>query len=63
MDLFNLLRIVGISLGFIVLIIVFITTNNSDCFNPLEIFITYLLLVYTIIIEIFSLIFDKIELN
>jgi len=56
MNIFDILRLVGISLSFIVLIIIFIVTSNNSCFSPIQIFITYLLLIYSIIVEIFSLI-------
>jgi len=59
MNIFDILRLIGISLGFIVIIIIFIITSNTSCFSPNQIFIAYLLLIYTIIVEIFSLIFKR----
>jgi len=56
MNIFDILRLIGISLSFIVLIIIFIITNNNFCFNPAQLFITYLLLIYTLVVEIISLI-------
>ena len=59
MNLFDILRLIGISLGFIVIIIIFIITNETSCFSPNQIFMAYLLLIYTIVVEIFSLIFRE----
>ncbi len=59
MNLFDVLRLIGISLNFIVLIIIFIITSGTNCFSALQIFITYVLLIYTILVEIISLVFRE----
>ena len=59
MDIFDVLRLFGILSSFIVLIYILINTYNTACFDFEQFFITYSLLIYIIIIEIFSLMFRE----
>jgi len=59
MEVFDKLKLFGIVSSFFVLIYILINTYNTTCFDFNQIFITYILLIYTIIVEIFSLIFKS----
>jgi len=59
MDLFDILKIIGIVLNFIVLVIIFATTFRTSIFSFTQFTVAYLLLIYSMIVEIFSQIFKK----
>jgi len=52
----DLLKLIGIISSFIVLIIIFLSTLNSVCFNLPQLLISSFLLVYSMIVEVLSLI-------
>jgi hypothetical protein len=59
MNRFDIFRLLGITLSFVVLMIILSVTFGTSCFSFFQLTLSYLLLIYTIIVEIISLVFRK----
>jgi len=55
MDFIDVVRLFGIISTSLVLLFVFTITSGTKCFSPFQLLITYSLLTYTILVEIFDL--------
>jgi len=59
MDGRDVTKLLGIISGFLFLFYVFLITNGTQCFSPPQLFVTYLLITYTIIFEIYDLLVPR----
>jgi len=59
MDGRDFIKLFGIISAFLFLLYVSLVTLGTECFSPAQLFVTYALIVHTIIMEIFDLIVPR----
>jgi len=57
----DIAKLFGIISAFLFLLYVFLITRGTECFSIFQLFITYALIVYTLIMEIYDLLVPRIR--
>lgn len=56
-------KLFGVVSAFLFLLYVFLITTGTECFNVSQLFVTYALIVYTIIMEIYDLLVPRLKIQ